>query len=58
MEREERMEKLAARLTGLDLSSEELDCSNRIIDKCIETYVYDCMIYLSLEEVTRKEMEL
>jgi hypothetical protein len=57
MERQERRTRIAARLTGLTLV-DELDCSNRLIDKAIEIYEDSTIRYLGPEECTKMEMEL
>jgi len=56
-EREERRARVEARLTGLDLRN-ELDCSNRLVDTCIEVYEEDVLRYIAPEDATKKDMEL
>ena len=57
LERQAGRDRVAARLTGLDLT-DELDCSNRLVDKAIEIYEDNVIRYLGLEECTKMEMEL
>ena len=57
LEREERRSRVDARLTGVDLV-DELDCSNRLIDKCIDMYEENAVRYLGPEQCTKLEMEL
>ena len=58
LEREERREKLAARLIGVDMDSEELNCSNALIDLAIAIYDADCLTYVGPEKCTKKDLEL
>ena len=58
LEREERRTRLAQRLIGVDLEQEELSVSDRLIDRAIEIYEGDALIYLPPGECTKREMEL
>ena len=62
LERQERRNQVAARLTGLTRDDgqfeDDLDCSNRLIDKAIEIYEENGIRDLGPEECTKMEMEL
>ena len=57
VEREERRKRLADRLVGFELK-DELDCSHKLIDKCIVMAEENVLSYISIEVCTKRAMEL
>ena len=57
LEREERRARVAARLVGMVLR-DELDCSSRLIDRCIEMHEENLLRYVGPADCTKAALEL